>query len=274
MPCLQDDPDNAYLVHMAQLEILSSEVKPEEMQHYLDKWDEAMDETRHHTVTCGLCGECQKVPKKGGHQEIGFHPIDFTGYECLRMPGSESRMIDRHPQDEQLLYSFTVRDGIKYCVYPEAVYENRTAACTACLGKIKVNEKPEFSLAGGYDYGNLRAYLKANGLREPTLLEAILVSPVLPMFITLQCSSLGSMRHCEYTHLKGHVLCAPLDANTVFLKSLPDTETVARYFKIVFVGNDTAYAQWKLRKMIKGVLEVDGPYVYNLLRLLKRHNPR
>lgn len=44
-----------------------------------------MDEARHHTVTCDLCGECHnKVPKKGGASGERFYPIDFTEY----MPGT------------------------------------------------------------------------------------------------------------------------------------------------------------------------------------------
>lgn len=244
------------------------------MQGFLDNWDEAMDERRFHIVTCGVCGECEKVPKKATHQESGFFPIDFTKQPCLRMSGSKAQHIDRFPPQEQLLYSYTVRDTVKYHVYREAVYENMTAACRPCYEKLKKKETPAFSLAAGYDYGNLRGYLKAMGLREPTLLEQILVSPVMPMFISLKCQPIGTIKHCEHMRLKGHVICTSLDASTVFLESVPDPSTVAKYIKVVFVGHQTAYAAWKLRKMIRGVLEVDGQYVYRLLHLMKDHNPR
>jgi hypothetical protein len=52
------------------------------------------------------------------------------------MTGTESRNIDRCPEDERVLYFHTVVDGITYQVYPEAVYGQPTAVGLSCLGKI------------------------------------------------------------------------------------------------------------------------------------------
>jgi hypothetical protein len=56
------------------------------------------------------------------------------------MTGTESRNIDSHPEDEKVLYFYTVVDGIKYHLYPDAMCTASTAVCMSCLEKIRGNE--------------------------------------------------------------------------------------------------------------------------------------
>jgi hypothetical protein len=188
----------------------------------------------------------------------------------IKMDGHTSEIIDRSPPEERGAYSFTQIGDERYHVYQEAAIGTKTAACSTCYADLKASKVPRLSLADNCDYGDPIGA----GLPPLTLLEEVLISPVIPNIVMLKCSRVGSMFGTEQKFLHGHAVCVLGDGPQAVLKSVPDPLAVARYVKVIFVGADSAYAQWKQCNMIPGILQANIDTVLRHLYFHKRHNPR
>ena len=181
-----------------------------------------------------------------------------------------------------LLTRYEHIDGTQYKGYKPGVLSggNMVALCQVCDTYLKKREIPPFSLADGYEFGDLN---KIPELKDLSPLERRLVGDIRPYIEIVKLKPASLKSHSVETlqsALEGHVISFRQNAIKRFLEArnkLPRLD-LHEHMHVTFIGPQKQWdalkkENWKSSQLIQGMFKIRPKIVYDALKFLKRNNP-
>jgi len=207
---------------------------------------------------CASCGRAKRTIVERSIDSLEIFLLSETQKQ-------DYDLMPKHDQDAVTVYKHN--DGRLYALHSRFVSKEGIATlCDSCKESISRSTLPRYSVANGYDFGNVI------GLGALTVAEETLIARNIQYVHVLKL--VGGQRA-----LTGHLIAMEHDGRNVVARSLPRI-SLDGLFKVVIIGSKAKYNKLlesgaeveRLLSRYKSVLTVDGAKVRKWLEFLKRMN--